>query len=80
MTTLPSAHDVDAWRNLLWQAPDRGARAELVRAWAAALNAHEVTEPGHSMVLHLPHDVDHETAGTLSFYARTNGIPLRAPR
>ena len=80
MATQPSAHDLDAWRDAIWSEPDRAARGELVRAWALALNAHVVTDPGRDPVLHLPHDVDHETAGTLSFYARTNAVPLSVPR
>jgi hypothetical protein len=78
MTTQPSPHDLDAWRALLWQAPDRTAAQQLVREWALALGAHEVTDPGRATVLHLPFGTDEDAAGALWMHAVTNGVPMRA--
>jgi hypothetical protein len=80
VSNQPSPHDLDAWRAAIWSEPDRGARQQLVRDWALALDAHEVTDPGRDPVLHLPHNVDPETAGVLAHYAHTNAVPLSVPR
>ena len=78
MSTQPSAHDIEGWRAAIWSEPDRAARQELVRAWAAALNAHTVSDPGRDPVLHLPFGTDEDAAGALWMRAVTNGVPMRA--